>query len=232
MMSRFPSEFLADIPPRISAAGAPATEAELALGAALRRKFLIEGQPEPFLGDVVRAFRLLKGMSAYMEIGTQDKGNLAYVSELLSTRAVLVDVDLEANPKHQAMLRGHARGTQTIHTIVGDSGAEETHRKIVAALGGTPLDAIFIDGNHSALYHLTDYAVYSRMVKPGGLIFMHDVYWDGDAYNKGSAEATLHIDRVNPVYVVEGADGPVHRFCPPMTRGEHWGRVGIIIKGE
>jgi predicted O-methyltransferase YrrM len=229
-MRRLPVEFTNNIPERLSAAQAPAAEGELAAAGAVRRRFAFKGHSEPYVHDIVRAFRLARGLSRYVEIGTHDKGNLAYVSDLLAPDAVIVDVDIAPNPEREKMLRGHARQTQTIHTVIGDSGRDETFERVVGALGGKPADLVFIDGNHTALYHLNDYAMYSRLVRPGGLVFMHDVYWVGDAKVQGSCAATLHIDRLTPVYVVEGPDKPVHRFCPTLAGSDDWGRVGIILK--
>ena len=76
---------------------------------------------------------------------------------------------------------------------------------------------------------LNDYALYSGLVRPGGLVLFHDVYWAGDETAPGAVVALGEIDRLAPVYVVFAHD-PVHRFLPFMTLEERWGGVGMIIK--
>jgi hypothetical protein len=75
---------------------------------------------------------------------------------------------------------------------------------------------------------MADYSLYAPLVRPGGYVFFHDVYWNGDERYIGSALAIEQIDRFSPVYVIY-TDHPVHRFLPWLTRHEViWGAVGVI----
>jgi predicted O-methyltransferase YrrM len=225
---RYPREFLTGLPAALGPARPPAQTDELDVALEARRAFLLPGEPEPYMNDIVRAFRLVRGCRRYVEVGTYDKGNLAYVAGLLAPDAVIVDVDYEARPERTAQLKRQLGIGQRLHTVVGDSMAEATREQVMAALDGRPADVVFIDANHTAFAVMADYALYSQVVRPGGLILFHDVYWAGDERYLGSATALQQIDRFSPVWVVLGADEPVHRFLPYMTRETVWGGVGII----
>ena len=47
-----------------------------------------------------------------------------------------------------------------------------------AAPRGEPLDLLFIDGDHSYDGVRADFELYGRLVRPGGLIALHDVNED------------------------------------------------------
>jgi predicted O-methyltransferase YrrM len=203
---------------------ADATEEELALAARVRRPFFISGYQEPYMRDIVRAFRLLHGRKSYLEIGTFDRGNLAYVSTLLANDAVLVGVDTQEESRRDGLLRSNLKPGQRYISVVGDSQDPGTLAQVRAQVGS--LDAIFIDGNHVASAALSDYANYGAMVGAGGLAMFHDSLWEGDAKHKGVADALAEIDRLDPIYLVPG-EGPCHRFMRTMGREAKWGVVGI-----
>jgi len=115
----YPEEYIRDVPPWLHAATPPASPAELRVADDLRRVFCFPGEPAPYLVDIVRAFRLLRGARIYIEVGTWDKGNLAYASRLLSSDADIVDVDLQARPTETKRIQAHLQPKQRLHTIVG-----------------------------------------------------------------------------------------------------------------
>ena len=59
----------------------------------------------------------------------------------------------------------------TVVAVVGDS-------PTVASLWATPLALMFIDGGHGAEPAHRDYEGWSRHVRPGGLLAIHDVFED------------------------------------------------------
>ncbi|QVQ54821.1 class I SAM-dependent methyltransferase [Spiractinospora alimapuensis] len=59
----------------------------------------------------------------------------------------------------------------TIVTVVGASAD-------VAALWGTPLGMVFVDGGHSETAAQTDYEGWSPHIAPGGALVLHDVFPD------------------------------------------------------
>ena len=78
-----PSQLI--VPPILDIVQASATADEVATAQAKRRPFLFPGRPTPFMNDVARAARLLKGKRAYIEIGIFDRGNLAYMGSSQKT---------------------------------------------------------------------------------------------------------------------------------------------------
>ena len=66
----------------------------------------------------------------------------------------------------------HAAGLEeTVIAVLG-------HSATVAALWGTPLALLFIDGGHAAEHCIADYAGWSPHVQPGGVLAIHDVFAD------------------------------------------------------
>jgi len=227
-MRYYPPEFTENVPAWLNITRNVPTSAEMEQAQNIRRAFLFPDDPFPYMVDVVRAFRLLKDEQIYIEVGTYDKGNLAYTSTLLAPDAHIIDVDIVAYPKATLHLQQVLQPSQRLTTIVGNSISPETVTKVRTALGGELADAVFIDADHTADALMADYSLYVPLVKPGGYVFFHDVYWNGNEQYYGSAQAIEQIDRFSPVYVIFG-DHPVHRFLPWLTKHEvKWGGVGII----
>lgn len=226
-MRSYPSVFL-KIPVDFEAAQAPAGRAELELADRCREPFAFPKHGPAYMVDMVRAFRLLRGAQHYLEIGTFDKGNLAYASRILSPQALIIDVDIDPQPERSQKLAGVLQPQQRLVTIVGDSSDPKTLADVRQALDGRLLDGVFIDGNHTAAMVISDYASYAPLVRSGGCIFFHDVYWEGSPAEPGSCLAIAQIDRLVPVYVIF-MDDPVHRFLPWQDKTEpKWGGVAMI----
>jgi len=220
-----------------------ATDAEMLSANDVRRSFLFPNQKEiiqneddqklPYMEDAVRAFRLVRGAHAYAEIGTFDKGNLAYVSSLLADDAIIFDIDIESHPNQTEKLKGVIGANQRLVTIVGSSTDDQTFRKLTEALDGQPLDALFIDGNHLAEAVISDFAMYGRLVRHEGIVLFHDSLMARSNNNKpGVAKALNTIDRVAPIYLIQGTGIPVHRFLPTFRAEIHWGVFGAHRKGD
>jgi predicted O-methyltransferase YrrM len=224
----YPTSYTGGVPDALCPAADPATEEELAIADGIRSRFLFPGDAKPYMVDIVRAMRLLRGKRRYVEVGTYDRGCLAYVSTLLARGALLVDVDIEPRPEHTEKLQRFLQAEQRLVTVVGDSSSQAVLHEVRAALGDEGADAVFIDGNHSAESAWADYANFLNVLAPGGLMFFHDVYWRGTEESFGVSAAMEWIDRVHPVYVVF-IDHPLHRFFPSLRKGDEvWGGVGII----
>lgn len=220
------------LPEALQPCNAPATQSELALAAEARKPFEIPDYPPSYLHDIVRAFRLLKERRVFLEIGTFDRGNLAYVSRLLADDALLIGVDVQDEPARDALLRSVLKPRQTYISIVGDSRSPDTVAKAANHLTSfSGLDAVFIDGCHTAHGVMCDYANYGELVRPNGLIMTHDSLWEGSTEYKGSADALAEIDRLDPIYLVPG-EGPAYRFMRSLWRDAMWGVVGIHVKSR
>lgn len=172
---------------------------------------------------------MIIGRRTYLEVGTFDRGNLAYAAHLLAENAVIIGVDVQAEENRDNLLRQHLKEGQTYISIVGDSRDPATVSKVTSVLGeDRKLDVAFIDGVHTAHAVMCDYVNYGELMESGGLIMFHDSMWEGSSQYKGSADALAEIDRLEPIYLID-AVGPPHRFMRPLWRDDIWGVVGVRV---
>ena len=214
------------IPEDLAIAAAPACQSELEQANLIRAGFRLPGTGVAYMVDAVRALRLLRGAHTYLEIGTEDKGNLAYVSTLLASDAMIIDIDMECRKKQEEKLRATIPATQTIHFVTGSSCDPASIETVRSILGARQLDAVFIDGNHSRNFVLADFNNYCQFLKKDGFVLIHDVYWEGDSSTFGSVPALDWIDRTYPVYVVS-ENRAIHRYLPFQSDSVTWGCFGI-----
>jgi predicted O-methyltransferase YrrM len=112
------------------------------------------------------------------EVGTSAAGTLYLLTRVSAADALIVSVDLSI-PLHTRGLRGRLAGPrQRLVSLEGDSHADETVARLEAVLAGKPLDFLFIDGDHSYDGVRADFERYGRLVRPGGLIALHDIHED------------------------------------------------------
>ncbi len=119
---------------------------------------------------------------ALLEIGTAGGGSLFLWSRVAADDAVVVSVDLpwgrwgSGYPLTRAPLyRAFARARQRVVLIRGDSHAVAARERVERALAGRPLDFLFIDGDHTYEGARLDYETYAPLVRPGGIIALHDI---------------------------------------------------------
>lgn len=226
-----PAFFRPPLPETICMMEPPATREEISLADSIRQEFVLPDQQGPYMVDRVRAFRPLKRANVYVEVGTRDKGNIAWLSKSLAEDALIVDVDLVQIPEAEEKLRTYLKPSQQYHKIEGDSVATLTVAKVKRALGWYQADAIFLDSSHMYDHFLREVDLYLSFLRPGGLLMFSDVLWEGNERGKGKAQAALALDRFTPVYSVF-MDLPVHRFLPRESKLDVWGGVGVIIKDQ
>jgi len=127
---------------------------------------------------------------AVCEVGTSGGGTLYLLTRVAAPDAVIVSVDLEI-PPHLAAARARlVRGSQRLVSLAGDSQTEAMVDRVRAALGDRPLDVLFIDGDHSYEGVKRDWELYSPLVRPGGLIGLHDIQEDY-ATSRGTPTAAI-----------------------------------------
>ncbi len=224
---RYPLEFIREVPDWLDSAKPLPSCEELARASGIIAGFLHRGVNPPYMLDIIRGFRLIRNARRYAGVGTAGKGNIAYASHLLAENAKIYDIDDKRDPEMTIKARKMLKANQELITIIGQSDDPATIRELTVALGEEKLDAVFIDADHAADSVLGDYAAYSPMVRDGGVVMIHDVYWRGDDAAFGSSIAMEQIDRLRPVYVVF-ADHPIHRFLPWLTKSDCvWGGIGI-----
>jgi hypothetical protein len=205
----------------------PADE-EVAKAHTIRSIFRVGDSPEAWMNDVICSFRLIKRARTYLEIGTEDRGNLAFVSTLLANDAIIVGVDVKDNPVQDEKLQNFIKPTQTYVPIVGDSRLASTFAAVKDALHGHQLDAVFIDGDHTAHSVLCDYTNSETLIQNNGVILFHDSLWEGGDIYKGVADTLAEINTVDPVYLIDGINPP-RRFMRSMWKASLWGVVGVVF---
>jgi cephalosporin hydroxylase len=89
-------------------------------------------------------------------------------------------------------------------------------------LRGLPVDVLVIDGDHSAKGVLQDFDTYSPLVRPGGMVLMHDIA----VMNDPRAQVCLVWPELSTRYVHEEIRSTQHRpygwgiiHIPPMKVG-------------
>jgi cephalosporin hydroxylase len=118
-----------------------------------------------------------------VEIGTHRGGTLVCWAVVAPPGAHLVSIDmmtpgegLGARAEDLARVRGVLRPSQRLTAITGDSHAPGTFAQLREALAGTPIDVLWIDGDHSYEGATKDLVMYGPLVRPGGLIAFHDIH--------------------------------------------------------
>ena len=118
-----------------------------------------------------------------VEIGTHEGGTLVCWSAVSQPGAHIVSVDmlcprtgLGAGADDLARVRARLRPSQRLTAITGDSHEEATRLRVVEALGGAPIDLLWIDGDHSYAGVRQDVEMYGPLVRAGGMIALHDIH--------------------------------------------------------
>jgi predicted O-methyltransferase YrrM len=140
--------------------------------------------PGQVRGEIAALLRILEPRACrrVLEIGTQHGGSLFLFAHVSAPDAQIVSVDLPHGefgggyPVWRAPLyRRFGRAGQRIELVRGDSHAAETLARVRSLLAGEPLDFLFVDGDHTYEGVKQDFESYRELVRPGGLIALHDI---------------------------------------------------------
>lgn len=213
----------------LAVVGEPASEEEINAANQIRRVFVRNENPHPYMVDLLRAFRVLRNAKTYIEVGTRDKGNVAYVSALMDPYATIVDIDLNQDPSAEALLRKKIAERQTYISIEGNSISDHVSHQVSQRVPLGSVDAVFLDSNHMYFHFLNEIDRYLPFVRAGGWVIAHDVLWEGTSEKKGKAYACELVDRHWPVYLVNG-NRPITRFMRHQKNEAVWGSIGIFQK--
>jgi cephalosporin hydroxylase len=131
----------------------------------------------PLLG-MVRQIR----PDVVLEIGTCRGGTLRCWVEVASATAQLISLDLPGGgfgggygEEDIPRFRSWLKPGQSLVCLREDSHSPGTLAAAREALGGRPVDLLFIDGDHTYEGVRADFEMYSPLVRPGGLIVFHDI---------------------------------------------------------
>jgi predicted O-methyltransferase YrrM len=122
-----------------------------------------------------------------LEIGTSAGGTLFLFARVAGPPGPVISVDLPRGafgggyPIWKAPLfKAFAREGQRLELIRANSHDSRTVERVRAILEGEALDFLFIDGDHSYDGVKLDFELYAPLVRPGGLIALHDISPPGD----------------------------------------------------
>lgn len=117
-----------------------------------------------------------------LEIGTARGGTLFLLSRVAPVDAVLASIDLPGGEfgggyRHESilLLKALPPPGQTLRLIRADSHNPTTLEAVHRVFPGQRLDLLLIDGDHSYDGVRGDFAMYGPLVRPGGLIAIHDI---------------------------------------------------------
>ena len=182
--------------------------------------------PSQVLEEIRSLYEAVRGIQprTVCEIGT-DKGGTFYLwCQAAADDATVVSVDLPSRLRYSpARRRLYARFRKTdrqkLHFIPGDSHSSGTLTRVKEAVCGRPIDFLFIDGDHSYAGARQDYEMYSPLVRPNGLIALHDIHTERDGVGVPRLWEELKRSAVN-----------YQEFSAPGAGGPTGCGIGIILK--
>ncbi len=127
---------------------------------------------------------LLQPHTRGLEIGTAHYGATLLLQEFTGAHITTIDITPHrpSSNRHIFFIQGDSTDPQTIHRV--------------AALG--PYDFLFIDGNHHPNIFLQDFANYPPLVRPGGLIAIHDI----SSYHKVKSRGAKHCQGIAAFWTI------------------------------
>jgi predicted O-methyltransferase YrrM len=111
------------------------------------------------------------------EIGTAAGGTAFLLARVAAPDATLVTLDLSLRPGQADALGLLGGGGCRVVALTGDSHSDATLDQVRRAAGG-PLDVVLIDGDHRYEGVAADFERFRPLVRPGGLIALHDIMPD------------------------------------------------------
>jgi predicted O-methyltransferase YrrM len=133
----------------------------------------------------IRALLLLleaKKARNVLEIGTARGGTLFLLTRVAAVDASLASIDLPGGDFGGGydriwvpLLKAMPSERQTLKLIRGDSHDLRTYDETRRWFGGEPLDLLLIDGDHRFEGVRRDFLMYGPLVRPGGVIAIHDI---------------------------------------------------------
>lgn len=167
-----------------------------------------------------------------LEIGTMNGGSLFLMARAAAADATLVSVDLPRRPGRRGYPRwketlylDFASEGQSVRLVRADSHSRAAVEQVRAAFEDEPLDLVFIDGDHSYEGVLRDYDLYAPLVRPGGLVALHDIVPDhGRRYGR---RTTSHAGEV-PRFWQELKRGHAYREIVEDPGQDGYG-IGILV---
>lgn len=131
-------------------------------------RFMAMQKPRELAGLIELVRAVLEPGDAILELGS-DAGGTLFVWTRLCAHVVGVDKPNGAFGTGRGLIDYGAT------VIRGDSHHPVIQHQVLEALGGHPTALLFIDGDHSLEGVTRDFDDYKTLVRPGGLIALHDI---------------------------------------------------------
>ena len=112
-----------------------------------------------------------------VEVGC-DAGGTLYCWRTLFPSALVVGVTLPDNSPPTGG-QGYPLVDWGATVLVADSHDPATAQRVRDQVGDRPVDVLLVDGDHSYDGARLDWQMYSPMVRPGGLVLLHDIATPG-----------------------------------------------------
>lgn len=161
-----------------------------------------------------------------LEVGSAGGGTLFLFARAAASDAFLVGMDLPqytggglSSWRAAIYEKGFTSPGQRIRIILGNSHDETTRARVEKTLGAEPVDFLFIDADHTYEGVRRDFEMYAPLVRPGGLIALHDIEPDsfhrtgvrtgsesGEVFRYWRELKEHHPNRKNALEIVEKQD--------------------------
>jgi cephalosporin hydroxylase len=141
-------------------------------------------RPMQVRDEIVGLLRVLSKArpKVIIEIGTANGGTLFLFCRVAAKDATIISIDLPYGKFgggyswwRISLYKTFRLPKQKLHLIRGDSHTWEILARVKDILGGKEVDFVFIDGDHSYEGVKTDFEMFSRLVRRGGIIALHDI---------------------------------------------------------
>ncbi len=160
-----------------------------------------------------------------VEIGTYAGGTLYCLCRLAQPDATIASIDKPmgrfgggyTDERAVEMQRLFPRDRQKLHLIRDDSQNPSTLEALKGILGETPLDLLFIDGDHTYEGVRSDFEMYSPLVVEGGMIAFHDIL---DHHPDSGCEVARYWNEIKDDY----------RHVELAVAPYRWGGIGVLWK--
>jgi predicted O-methyltransferase YrrM len=179
--------------------------------------------------EISELLQIVKGKNirTFLEIGTGNGGTLFLFSRVASDGARAITIDLPGgafgggySSFKSGFYRSFARPGQEIMLIKANSHDESVKQKVAAMLGEGKLDLLFIDGDHTYEGVKQDFELYSGLVRPGGIIALHDIVVH-------PPESDCNVNKFwDEVKVKYKSREIIH------DKNQGWGGIGVIYVAE
>jgi cephalosporin hydroxylase len=154
-------------------------------------------------GEILRLLQMLQELRprTLCEIGAAGGGTLSLFCQAAAPEARVISIDIDYSPRSRRVYPLLGKPGQQIRCLQADSHAMETLEKVRGWLGGSELDFLFIDGDHTLAGVAADFRMYAPLVRDGGLIGFHDIVPDhrrryGIPTEADAGEVPLFWDRL------------------------------------